>query len=470
MEARLEPLRSNFDTTLGGVFYNVRSVAIPEVAAILAEARDRRRESDEKRQEFLDKVMSWVAVRHYPLVAHEWGHSLQAITHPALYLRCLREFSAIATVLAVLRETPTPVPVPFIPSEPWGTELILPTHRVRISISDEGMPELEDPGEDWPQWNDVSEVDLLEDSALIFQYKAEIGSHGQVGGYRRWLQQSQGRSARVFNFLTKYMPAADAYVALPPLVMAANLTNWPVHSFVCLLSMMVREKVGAPSEMGVDIYWRYLENGVRSSYPKGERPDPRRLLEQEGEPRRIDRDGMLSLASEISLNPLSPVIQKAWQEEGQIERLRHGMLNPFEVFEREHRAPAEWVTPFGPPLVGVRVMGEIEIGIMPIEISPTVIEHGALPSEQAWKEHIVELMRVKAFVFSAATPLLRSLPHNCPHSDCEFHPLGMCRGWVNIPEDFRDCNFPEWLRRVAFRQFHDGALVHVGEEEEGSFG
>lgn len=454
MQVQAEPIRSHFDTTLGSIFFNVPESGFPEVMELLTSARKLRKKSSEKREEFIDLLMGWVRVEHYSLVAHERAHSIQALTHPALYLRCLREFSAISTIIYELRHAPQALPLPLALAETWGVDLNWPTYPLRLAIAEDGSVEVIEVG-DKPRPGDLSETDLLEDSASIFQYRAEIGSESSVGGYRRWLDE--GRKylyAKTFNYVSTLLTPADAYTAIPPLVMAAYETTWPLQGFASLLEMTLREAPAAPSEMGTDEYWRFLQEMLGRSLEVGATPDPRRHLGEEREQRRIDRGSVAALVEEWPLHPLSPIVALAWNDTEALGRLRDAMLHPYRAFSRRERRAEDWLEPFSPPAIGFRMLGDaMGVGDTPLAISSVLIESGQPPAGESWPEYLLELMRLKAFVFAVATPFLRSLPHNCPHTDCKYHHLDMCHGWIHIPEQADACDFPEWLSRSAERRF-----------------
>jgi hypothetical protein len=452
------------------VSFNVPQTAHPEVSAMIAGAARGRKESPERRQEFMDLVMSWVQAEHYPLMAHEWGHVLQAVSHPALYLRCLREYSAVCTVVDVLRKDRYSVSPPFTPSQPWGTELIWPTIPLRISV-EEGLPEVDMAEPDWLLPCDLSEADLLEDAASIFQYKAEIGTQGSAEGYRRWLEEpGRHRYGRTFNLLSKLLSPADAYVALPCLVMAGYLTSLPVHGFASALAMTVREAPAPPAKMGIDLYWQYLEDCLKASLPVGNCPDPRRPLHEEGDHRLVDRAGMLWLADQFPEHPLSPLVKRAWADEAEVQQIQDAILHPYRAFDRGERNAHEWVETYRPPITSFRILGDMRLEDSLLLFSPTLLESvgpGGEKGEESWLSYLFDLIGIKAFVFAAATPILRSLPHNCDHQDCPMYGYELCRGWLHIPARFEECNFPDWLRRVALREmdYDAGMLVHVESKE-----
>jgi hypothetical protein len=461
---RSEPFRSYFDTTLGYIFFNIPAADAPEVVEELAAARRSRRESERKRLEYAEYLATWVRLRHYPLMAHEWAHALQVLTHPALFLRCLREFSAVCTVCDELRRAPEMAPVPLTPERSWTEELAWPTVPVRISVREDGAADAK-AATGRPMPNDISETDLLEDSASVFQYKAEIGGEGSVEGYRRWL--AEGRKylyAKTFEFLAATLSPADAYVALAPLVMAAFGTVLPVHTFVSLLAITLREAPAPPRELGADRYFLYLQLVLEESLETGRMPEPRRQLHQEAEQRRIDRETVLGLAEGMPSHPMSPVVERAWRDEAAIERLREAILHPHLAFDRRSRDSQRWLEPFRPAVTAFRMLDSgMDVGDTPLYVSPTLVEGGFQPGGMSWQEYLIQLLRIKTFVFAVATPFLRPLPHHCPHTDCRYHEFDMCRAWMNVPAQPDGCGFPEWLANVVNRRldFSSRMLVPV---------
>jgi len=397
--------------------------------------------------------MGWVRLRHYPLMAHEWGHALQVLTHPALFLRCLREFSAVCAVADELRKAPYATPVRLSPEASWIDGLIMPTVPIRLSLTEDGEPTAETATSS-PRRGDLSEADLLEDSASIFQYKAEIGGDGSAEGYRRWL--NEGRKylyAKTFDFLSSVFAPGDAYVALSPLVMAAYHSTWPVHTFISLVAMSLKHSPAPPATLGADRYWLFLELILEDSLARGRTPEPRRHLHEEHEQRRLDRADVLAMAASMPTHPMSPIVEFTCQEEDSIRRLQTAILHPQQAFNRRARDAEDWLQPFRPAVTAFRML---DSGMSPAEtalyISPTVVNGSYQPGEAHWQEHLIQLIQIKTFVFAVATPFLNTFPHTCPHRDCRFHELDLCRGWMTIPTEWASCTFPKWLENVINRQ------------------
>jgi hypothetical protein len=89
--------------------------------------------------------------------------------------------------------------------------------------------------------NILTETDLLEEDASVFQYRTEIGTSGTGAGYSRWLKE-KARYTMTFALLRRIFGAEDAFLALSPLVRAAYSTTWPMTTFMALLNMVLKSR------------------------------------------------------------------------------------------------------------------------------------------------------------------------------------------------------------------------------------
>jgi hypothetical protein len=452
MPPRAARIRSRFDTSLGIVHYEVPQVAIPEVREMLVDAR-LRRDSDAGREAYVDLIAAWVQTNHYPLVAHEQSHVLQALTHPALLHRCLREFSLLMSVFHGVRHADAPLTLPLIAPPAWHKELEWTTRLRRLSLDPHCEPLVGPPGAGLRRRGELSEVDLLEDSAGIFQYKAEIGGQGSGRLYRRWLGDGSFRYRDTFDFLAAELGTEDGFVALPALVMAANTTNRPLDMFIALLAA-TRSYGISPSGLGIDRYWDFLTTFLRVRVQEGEARHPQELLDGDGPTIRIGRAGMLKMVDDLATHPLREVVRKACADERQLEELRAAILHPYRAFDRRLRRMKRRLRPFEPPVTVYRV---VEEGVGPgddmFDVSATVMEADPPGGDTDWVSFLMETVRIRNFVF--ANVKLRREPetNTCPHKDCQYHPLGMCRNWMHVPAAPDECRFPEWLRNSCLRSF-----------------
>jgi hypothetical protein len=466
IKSEMEPIHARFDTTVGCAYFNIQAETLPpEIATKIANVNRRRKETRaaDAAQEYLALLRGVVELTNYPLLVHEWSHALQAVTHPALYVRCLSELSAVCAVVDELRKTPNDLPLPLVVDKRWQDELLAQITPIRIEIGSNGVPVAEPPG-DRTMPNDVSAGDLLEDTASIFQYRAEIEADGAVSGYRRWLKERH-RYSKTFELVSKAIGAEETYLALPALVMAAYATTSPLRCFVWLLEQAAAGELAPASEVGAEGYLGALDEALRQTF-NSIAPEPRLYESHNQRLLYIDREAVLGLAREWEGHPLSAVVKRAWADELQIGRLREAMLHPWQALSRREHHAREWVEPYGPPVAAFRVLGDDRFGLgdTAMKISDTVIEESPKMSKTDWQWHIIELVRMKAFVFAAATRFLNKQAHNCPHDDCRFHQHDLCRAWIHIPPRPQECVFPEWLEQRAGRKvdFEAAKLVSVG--------
>ena len=123
---------------------------------------------------------------------------------------------------------------------------------------------------------------------------------------------------------------------------------------------------------------------------------------------------MLGLAGEADLHPLTPIVELAWRDEANIRRLREAMLHPSRAFNRERRDAEDWLEPFRPPATAYRILDErLEVGGTVVKVSQTLLEKNRYSSKEQLIALLLQLMRVKTFVYAAATPFYRGTGHNC---------------------------------------------------------
>jgi hypothetical protein len=457
-----DQIRSRYDTTLGIVHYEVPAIAIPELRDLIGDARRRRHDSSESREEYMNLLSAYVETNHYPLVAHEWAHVLQALTHPALLHRCLREFSLMMTILDGVRRTPIPLTLPLIPDSAWRDELDWSTHRRRLLIDANDEPSVAPADPLWPTPADLSELDLLEDSASVLQYKAEIGGQGSGRLYRRWLNE-QARYRRTFDFLADQLGTEDGYVALPSLVMGANATNQPVETFVALVAATRRHGIAA-ARIGIDRYWDFVTTFLRLTVPRGEPRHPQELFEETDPTISIDRMGMLKMVDDLPHHPLSWIVRETCADERRLDLLRATILHPYRAFDRRLRRSADWLRDFAPPVIAYRLVEDgAAQGDELLSISGVLMDEQPPGGAEHWVQYLMEAIRIRNFTFATVESALRAETHNCVHTECPHHSVGMCREWNQVPVAHEECKFPEWLRTSCLRSydFEREVLVQV---------
>jgi len=374
---------------------------------------------------------------------------LQVIAYPALYVRCLREFAFCTGVIGELRNTPGAVRAPIAVASSWLSSLEASTLPFRVSLTEDG-PRMSPPDSSKPMPNDLTETDLVEDAASMFQYKVEIGGEGSAAGYRRWLEEEY-RYSKTFDLLCETIGPEGAYVALPCLVMGAHMSNWPVNGFLGLLAMIAGAGPGVAAALGTDDLWTVIQKAIADPEAPRRTPVPDQHVGTEEEHYMIDREAVLSLAGRWPQHPFTPLVQGAWGRESEIARLRDAMLHPYKAFNRHRRRAADWLNSYMAPMMTFRLLSPaMTIGDTVGFVSPALQNHSGPGVEGLdWSDYLMELLRIKAFAFAAATPFGKERQHNCSHHECAYHRHGLCSRWTFVPARYESCGFPDWLERTT---------------------
>lgn len=189
-------------------------------------------------------------------------------------------------------------PLKFKLSPELEFTLLAPIKPYRISIGDKGELNFSEGDSHDIRSNDLTETQLIEEDASIFQYKTEIGGPGTGKGYYRYLQE-RGRYTMAFKFLANMIGVDNAYIALPPLVRAAFMTTWPMTTFSNLVAFTVRVSKNIPTDLGINDYFKYLIDALEDSPSlKREFPD-------------IDGSALFDSYSFLDGNAMNQMIQES---------------------------------------------------------------------------------------------------------------------------------------------------------------
>src|SRR5262249_505079 len=175
--------------------------------------------------------------------------------------RAVRAGRILANHWVMLKENPGrhEFPIHFELNEEWQTSELIEPAPVKFIMMDKAVKM--DAVAHRATRGVLSEKDLIEEDATIFQYRVEVGGRGSGQSYRRWLAESSHYSS-VFSFLSQYMSDDEAFELLPPFVRASFWTTRPLESFAALLGTALLTgpdffRVPASEESGMDeIYLR----------------------------------------------------------------------------------------------------------------------------------------------------------------------------------------------------------------------
>ena len=453
------------DTTLGAVVFNIETQGRGPLSDDLVASALRRKESATARQEYIDGAFNYLTAHHWPLVVHEWGHILQALASPAVYLRCARELVLTVGLLSNLRNSAQPVGLRTQLQQDWRSLLYGPTTLIyRIGVRENGLSlERGDPQDRRP--NDITETDVLEEEISIFQYKVEIDAEGTGAGYGRWLQE-RGRYTMVFKFLARLLGPESAYVALPALARVAFSTTWPVNTFATLLARTVGHDATLPESLGLDGYLDVMRAEAEATLPRA-RPGPASAFDEENG--LIESEAFRDLVDSYRPHPLRPLRQALVADERE-DFPASVLLHPHAYFDRRAQAPTDdelWK--LWPPMTIIRLIDprlRVTDGILSVAPALMTAESTFIDG-MTNPRYLTELFKQKQLTFSLAG-LLDDQPPYCPHSACPIYPTGVCKAWMELPDDYAHCSFPEWLRWTAYRSVDPGRetleFVNGGDE------
>jgi hypothetical protein len=429
---------------------------------VLAAARARRT-STQAARDYVALLTAYIDSFHHTLVMHEWCHVLQALVYPGLFFRCVREFQFVNGILSALRhDLSQSVPARFVLPEAvqyvWTSQL----QPFRIEITDIGENRSGPaPEGDQPRPNNLTENDLLEDDACVFQYKAEIAGPGTGAGYARWLRERR-RYTMTFKLLERMLGEESAFIALPALVRAAFSTTQPMSVFAALLAFLVRDRT-LPEDVGSDMTMTLIMNLLLDCNLKAGRPDPSRSPYDE-ELLYIDPHSHAEFVAYSVLHPLWPLARRLWPGKGDGGReLKARFLRlPHEKLNRRSGATDPDMMIYWPPATVVRLVHpdvSIRDSVLLFSEQYAGVDCAFMPGVK-YPAYRTEVIARRSLAMSMATDFYRSAAHNCHHSGCQFFPVELCKRWLKVPEDPGDCEFPGFVQDVTTRRLNpDSTLV-----------
>jgi hypothetical protein len=379
---------------------------------------------------------------------HEWGHILQALASPAVYVRCARELGVVVGLVSDLRNNSEPVGLRTPLTEDWWSLLHAPSELIyRIVVEPEGFRlNTGDPHDRRP--NDLTETDILEEEISIFQYKVEIDSEGTGAGYLRWLRE-RSRYTMVFKLLARLLGPESAYVALPALARVSFATTWPVNTFVTLLAKTIGHDRTLPESLGLDDYLDVMQTEAETTLPRV-RPSITKAIDDNNG--LIERDAFRDFVASDNLHPLRP-LSEGLRTGGREDFPAHVLLHPDLYFDRRSQAPSDdklWQ--LWPPMTVIRLIDpRLRVSDAIMNVAPALMrdENLFVPGMKN-TTYFGELLKQKHLTFALAGLLDGHAPY-CTHSDCPIYPTGVCNGWMELPDAYADCSFPRWLRWNAHR-------------------
>lgn len=422
-------------------------------------------------QVFKNGLFAYAHRTYRSLFRHEWAHILQLATYPTLYLRAARSARVAVGAGMFLAGNPGryPLPLRFQMDSEWEFSTMLSTIPFRTVVEEGGVRTegvLSNVGR-----GILTERDLLEEDATIFQYRAEISGQGLGRAYRNWLRE-RPRYSRVFAFLARHLGKDDAALRLlPVMARAAFRTTRPLDSFLMLFGVIMHEGSDFFTDISSDedleeLFTADLERKLGTvaadelSIQSPETADPHRV---------IGVEAFRGLIARFPLQPIGPLADlDANGEPGKGGLAGEALRHPERFFDRRDPDPREDLLAYWPPAITVSLdHPDFPRGSTLLSLSPLMHEtqvpglEGTTYAE--WGGSILKNRMIWQEVLAGAT----GANARCPHAACDYHGSGLCRGWMTIPTEAAECEFPSFFAATTKHRLEGpgGELVSVHEEE-----
>lgn len=402
---------------------------------------------------------AWEA--HRNVVIHEWGHVLQLVSYPLLLLRAARAGRVMAGPSIYMANHPGyyPLPLRFEMDERWRLSTMLGTIGFRATVADDavGLSPVEG---STARRGVLTERDLLEEDATVFQFRAEISGAGTGKAYRRWLRE-RPRYTRLFSFLATHFGDDAALRLLPILVRIAYRTTRPIEAFFRSFGTLKLEGLHDDPTLD-DTLEEVLFSNLREPMGTVEARDLTMGTPELDDPEGLIEDAAFDeLAARYPQLPIAPLTRiNLHGSEEQRGVVNQALRDPGSFFNRWTRAFDNRLLDYLPPAITVALDDpDFPFGSSLLFISPllgqTEFPQIAGVTYADWMNPVLKGRMVwRAIADAAAGPNTR-----CPHTTCSYHPTGLCRGWMTVPASADDCEFPRFLASTTKHQLGADANV-----------
>ncbi len=401
------------------------------------------------REESLPTFLRHFADSDTSIYVHEWGHVLQSIYYPYLFLRGVRELALLDAIYAQARRAGVALEAGrMVLAQDAVESLLMDGVAFYFSRNATGGFEISPATGAQGGRHDITEIDLLEGANSVFEFRIIHGAEGDAVAYEAWLREGP-RYTRTYKMLARAFGKDVAYRLLQPLVTAAFHTTYPVTAFTALLNAVARSPSDYNDFDPADAEVKFVNMLSRTAPPLEQ--TTRRLVQ------RATDDGYAFLTSETMAillrdseqSPLYPLAAKVWSPTARPGR--QWLHRPYQyIRDRGHniRDEIEWLTPpfsflFFPPEPHLRGGGICLLSSLyrktPV---PSWWGHG----ERLWTEVIDVLQFRRVLVFNLARDLPSAGPQHCEHVGCSVHRTGLCNGNLYLPKEPAACRFRTYLR------------------------
>ena len=396
---------------------------------------------------------------------HEWGHVLQTIHHPYLYLRSIREVLTINTLLGQIRDAEeTELPLKLAFHEDYINSLIMNTNLFRLDLSEVPAIKLVQKRILTPGSRDISEIDLLEEDVSIFEFKVLKGEYSDGETYAQWLRSGPHYTI-VFKLLSRLFDAKTAYHALPALVCAAYRTTYPVTAFASLLEFMLRwpEKFNSLSHSKQ--YYAVLIDALMvtealsiNSFVKPVKYKDQIAVDDSFE--YVGPHSMDYYLEEETSHPLHPIALELWNLYRNKTLSADWFFEPFEYIKNDGNTVRNDFLNLQPPMMGV-VYDSPDISpadyaylLSPLYKGKFVHDYKKLGHDVEYAQYINHILTRKQIIWAISSNMQSRSPHVCIHKDCPYYATDLCKKFYNIPDRYKDCRFPKELNALTNRKLN----------------
>jgi hypothetical protein len=346
--------------------------------------------------------------------------------------------------------------------EDWALSSVLSTIAVR-AVVDEAQVELE-VVEDQVGRGVLTERDLLEGDATVFQYRAEISGRGLGRAFRVWLRE-RPRYTRLFSFLATHFGDDAALRLLPIMVRVAFRATRPLEAFFGRFATIMHE--GADFFLGLEMDDVELEDLFFTDLRSKQRSvDPDQISMQSPEwddpPGAIDPETFAEIVRRYPQLPVAPLTKLDLDgEEGQRGVAREALRYPERFFDRRQRSFDPRLQDYLPPAITIALDDpEFPQNSTLLALAP-VLERTQVPglSGITYAE-MTNIWLKSRWVWREILTGEAGPNQRCPHAGCVFNPTGLCRGWLKVPRQPEECEFPDFFSQTTRHRINaDGSAL-----------
>lgn len=412
-------------------------------------------ERDPTDTDFKFGLADYAWARYRGLFAHEWAHVSQVASYPYLFLRAARQARMMVGAGVYLEQNPGRYPLPLdLATDPsWADSNVLSDIPVKFAFTEDGIATQAVPGRATGR-NTLTELDLIEEDAQLFQYRVEIGSRGNGRAYSRWLIEAP-RYNRAFSTLRRHLGEDAAYRALHPLVKVAFRTTRPMLAFAMGLAVLKTD-----GEVLSEWHLHDLLEAVvaRRFAEEAGRVEPSALSAQVPElddPAGLLPDDALKLLLEMGRQlPVAPLTELHLNGDDEQRGALTRMLDtPWEVFQGRRAPLSDLAENFLPPGIVIRLAAPtFPRGATLVIVSPLLVQTPFLLADPSgpfnYADWFHEVFRSRSLWKTIASGARGANP-SCPHTGCRAHATGLCHGWFPVPRRAEDCQFFLFFRSTT---------------------